>query len=122
MWLYLVVFRPFKEKSKNYLEIFNETCILCSACLLFGFSQINDDPLSHVSFGWAFVSILCFNVGVNVIKGLAESFIQLKQLIKVKLIDRCKKKSTVQDLRRIVQESMHNKNPKCKDFKLTKDL
>ena len=86
MTIYLVIFKPFKERNKNYLEIFNESCILLSAFMLFGFSNLNSNQVSQVKFAWAFCAILFFNVVANVLKGLIDSFIKISRIIREKIL------------------------------------
>ena len=86
MTIYLVIFKPFRERNKNYLEILNESCILFSAFMLFGFSNLNPNEVSQVKFAWTFCGILFFNVGVNVVKGLIDSFLKISRIIREKIL------------------------------------
>jgi hypothetical protein len=93
--MYLILFRPFLERVKNMLEIFNEVCIFSSALILFSFSQMNPDSSSLVTYGWLFLGILFFNLIVNLVKGLAEAFAGGYQTFKRKCLHRCRKKKGI---------------------------
>jgi len=67
MIMYLVIWRPFKHGYQNWLEIFNESCVLASIPMLFCFSYYQNDTYLIIIFGWVFSGILMLNVGVNVI-------------------------------------------------------
>jgi len=106
MALYLIVFKPFKEDSKNYQEIFNECCILASSFVLFSFSSFDQNTSDQITYGWVFISILIFNMSVNVAKGLYESYGNFKTLFKRYCLNKCRKKVSVKQLRNIIAESV----------------
>jgi hypothetical protein len=67
LW-YLLYYWPFVQHGLNYLEVFNEMCImLCMypAAGIFtdGTQFVSSDV--HYNAGWAFIGIIGFNVGVN---------------------------------------------------------
>ena len=65
MLAFLIFIRPFKERGKNNIEIFNETTIFICAILLFGFSRRLFKIEFRIAVGWIFCSILITNVAVN---------------------------------------------------------
>ncbi|CDW83064.1 UNKNOWN [Stylonychia lemnae] len=73
MLLYLIIFRPFRLAINNFIEIFNESCVLISIPFLFLIQYYQNDGDQVLIFGWGFTSILILNVGINVINAFYQS-------------------------------------------------
>jgi len=66
LW-YLINYQPFTLTILNYLEIFNELCILAVTypCLLFT-GYLDLDPEAHYNTGWFVIFIVLINIVVNI--------------------------------------------------------
>ena len=67
MLIYNILVQPFEEPTLNYLEIFNELCIIVAAYHLIPFTDFLDDPEIKYEIGWSIIGITTFNIGVNMI-------------------------------------------------------
>ena len=92
MMLFLIIVRPFKEKHKNILEIFNETCIFLSTWFLLTFAILENDDPRNIPIGWGFIAIMIANVAFNVCSGLYQSIKQARNFFRKKC---CKKKENL---------------------------
>jgi hypothetical protein len=67
MLIYNILVQPFEEPMLNYLEIFNELCIIVASYHLIPFTDFLDDPEIRYEVGWSIIGITTFNIGVNMI-------------------------------------------------------
>ena len=62
----------------NYLEIFNELCILAASYHLLLFTDYISDPTMQQNVGWSIIGVTTFNIIVNMICMLIVSFGKFK--------------------------------------------
>ena len=63
--IYLIYYKPFKERNLNRLEIFNELCVLgCSYHLLFFAGVINDSFIKY-KIGFSMIAFGVLSILVN---------------------------------------------------------
>lgn len=90
MMLFLVVFKPFRSAKKNYMEIFNETCVFASELVLIAFAAVESEKIRNdkriIYIGWVFLGFIILNIIVSMLKAFIESIIDLKK--------KCRKKCT----------------------------
>jgi hypothetical protein len=85
MLIYIVEFQPFEKQLINYLEIFNELCILAVAYHLLLFTDFVSDLDIQYNAGWSIVLLTALNIVVNMIV----IFIELIKLL-IPVISRIK--------------------------------
>ncbi len=66
MIAYLGAVRPFEKQYQNYLEIFNEICILGAAYHLLTLTNYMDDFDMQYNTGWSLITITALNMIVNI--------------------------------------------------------
>ena len=71
MWLGMKM--PFESKLLNYLEIFNEICILCSLYHMFLFTDFVPSPFVRIDIGNTHIAVTSLCLLVNVIVVAASS-------------------------------------------------
>ena len=59
--------RPFANPALNFIECFNEGCLLLEGYGLIFISDIVDDNEFKWEMGWAFIGLLIFNYLVNML-------------------------------------------------------
>lgn len=65
--LFQIMNKPYKLKKDNYMEIFNELCILVSAYMMCIFLS-SQSPMEFLKdVGWTFMGVTCLNVGLNAV-------------------------------------------------------
>ena len=67
MFIYLAVVRPFAIPALNFVECFNEICILVEGYGLLTISDVIDDYNFKWDIGWAFIALLLVNFVVNLL-------------------------------------------------------
>ena len=77
--IFILLVKPFSEKSQNYREIFNESCILCCSLHLLTFTDFSSDPDIQYSIGWSLIAVTVFNITVNSIIMIIATARELKQ-------------------------------------------
>jgi len=87
--------KPFELKKDNYLEIFNELCILGSSYLMCIFLNASSPPQFLKLVGWVFMGLTFTNVGLNAVallfNHLYEGYVGLRrQREEQRVIDLCK--------------------------------
>ena len=81
MLSYLLYYWPFLHTLLNYLEVFNETCImLCMYPALSVFTGALDSTKIHYNTGWVVIGIIAFNVAVNLMVELWQIALGLYRL------------------------------------------
>ena len=87
MLVFLIRAKPFKEPSKNRLEIFNECCLLinCYSYMLF-LDNTDIDPNLRYNLGFIPIGISCFYLLVNALLILWSYLKALIIWIKVRMI------------------------------------
>ena len=65
MFLYLAKVKPFAIPALNFIECFNEVCLLFEGYGLIFISDMVDDPNFKWDMGWVFIILLIFNFLVN---------------------------------------------------------
>ena len=78
---YLLTVRPFATKFQNYLEIFNETCVLATTYFILLFSDLIADIKIRYNLGWVMIGIVVFNILVNMVIMLIQTVKASKALI-----------------------------------------
>jgi len=58
--------RPHIEKSKYYLEIFNEVMIMIMLYIMILYSKFNTNPISYFWFGYSYIGALGLLLIVNI--------------------------------------------------------
>ena len=64
---YLAGVMPFEKKYQNYLEIFNELCILGATYHLITFTNYVDNSDLQYNSGWSIIAITTLDILVNMI-------------------------------------------------------
>ena len=90
--MYLVYVMPFDTKQFNYVEIFNELCILAASHSGFLFGDFIEDPDIKYNVGWALIGITCLNILVNAVV-LIIAYIQSIRAIVKYIRQKCKRKN-----------------------------
>ena len=65
MIMYLVWVKPFTLPGLNFIESFNEICLLLEGYGLIFISEMMDDNYFKWEMGWAFIILLIFNFLAN---------------------------------------------------------
>ena len=66
MMMFLIFVKPFDSKVVNYIEIFNEICILlCIYCMIV-YTDFNLDKDIKWNVGWVICAVVALNIIVNV--------------------------------------------------------
>jgi hypothetical protein len=81
MLYYLLKVRPFVENFNNYLETFNEICILIGTYHLLAFTDFVDDPQLKYRMGWSLIIISLLNIGVNVTIIVWSALVTMRKVI-----------------------------------------
>jgi len=63
--IYLAQYQPFREKTENRIEAYNESCIYLTSILLSTFSDYYDDVEMKYSIGWFFIAVCSSCIFVN---------------------------------------------------------
>ena len=81
LW-YLLYYWPFLHNGLNYLEVFNESCImLCMYPSLGVFTGlVQEYSKMHYNTGWVVIGIIGFNVTVNLIVEVWQIAIGLRRM------------------------------------------
>jgi hypothetical protein len=58
---------PFEEPVDNYLELFNESCILLVLTCLMAFAPGSENVFATFNFGYLIMSLILFNIAVNIV-------------------------------------------------------
>ena len=69
----LLVLKPYKSKTLNYVEVLNEAIVLLMSDLYLCFDEIISDPEVEELMGWVFIGVIGLAALVNIL-------IQLKNL------------------------------------------
>ena len=78
MLLFVCIKRPHVEYVSNFLQIFNDGCLMAVAVLLFPFYYLDPYGTEKFIVGWIFISIMLLNVAVNIIMAF---FMAIKKCI-----------------------------------------
>lgn len=65
--IYLILVQPFEHASLNYIETFNELCIMLASYHLLFFTDFTPDPVFQNEMGWSLIAITTLNIMVNMI-------------------------------------------------------
>jgi hypothetical protein len=82
MITYLGAVQPFESPLLNYLDIFNEICLLGIGYHLTFFTEYESNFSIRYNVGWSVIMLTLLNFLVNAIVIFIESFIRLKVAIK----------------------------------------
>jgi len=66
MLVYVVSVRPHQNGTSNKLQVFNESCLLLVAILLFPFYYLDEYSSEKFWIGWLFIGLMLLNVLVNI--------------------------------------------------------
>jgi hypothetical protein len=64
--IFLILVKPYDSKLFNFIEIFNEACILVGCYLLYEFTQYENDPVVRYNYGWFMTVFMATNTLVNI--------------------------------------------------------
>lgn len=65
--IYLIKEQPYIKKRNQYIEVFNETCIMMSAIMVLELMNPDLPSSSRDFLGWALIIVVSINVGINVL-------------------------------------------------------
>ncbi|CDW79537.1 cadg domain containing protein [Stylonychia lemnae] len=80
--VYVIYIKPFQDPEFNYIEIFNETCILMSSYHLMIFTNYVPDIEKQSIFGYTLLAITVLNVAVNTIIMMIKTIYKIKNSFK----------------------------------------
>lgn len=80
--IYLWEVMPFGHPNMNYLEMFNEMCVLAAGYHLIVFSQLVDDFEMKYNAGWSIIALTVLSILVNMGFMLYNSFKLLRKAIR----------------------------------------
>ena len=66
-FIYQWVVKPMEQQKNNYIELFNEFCILLCAYLMNVFLEGVAPAPFMTKIGWAFMGVSMFNILINVV-------------------------------------------------------
>ena len=75
-------YKPYKERMDNYMDIFNEGCLLIASCPLITFSDFLESGSIKYSIGWSVIGCTIFNLLVNMVVLLYKTVVLLKKYFK----------------------------------------
>jgi uncharacterized membrane protein len=81
MMIYLGATKPFDKALKNYIELFNEICLIAIIYHLFLFTDFIPDANQQYNAGWSVIMITLFNILANMSIILVLAIIKIKPLI-----------------------------------------
>ena len=99
---------PFKEPDANSWEICNEVFIALTLYLLFGVTDVTDDPNDRDIVGWWMVFVTCITLVIIFFRAGGRSYLETYRMIRLKLLKTIFKVKT-QKLRRAVKERVRVK-------------
>ena len=82
MLFYVIKFKPFKNKWNQWLEVFNELCILSLQYCMISMTEITTDLKTKSTTGWALIIIVFVNFGVNCAFIVVNMFIDICQKVR----------------------------------------
>ena len=65
MVIYITYYKPLNVAFLNYLEIFNELCILGVSIHLYLFTQFLDNPQIQYNIGYSLIGLTILNIAIN---------------------------------------------------------
>ena len=74
--------KPLNQSFLNFIELFNESCLLVSSYFLPLFTDLVPDVHLRYQIGWYFIWLQIFNIGVNFLCIFYKVFGALKMIIK----------------------------------------
>lgn len=77
--MFLVYVKPFERKIVNYMESFNEVCIILLTVTFYAFTMHYDDSRTKWIAGWAVIAIIALNFAINLLLMIFDIFIALKE-------------------------------------------
>lgn len=86
--IFIGIVKPFEQHHLNKLEIFNELCILASFYHLMLFTPYINNPVLKYSIGWSIITVITFNIGINMLLIIVDALKILKLFI-LKLKHKC---------------------------------
>jgi len=94
--IYLIKVKPFEQRFKNLLEIFNETCLLIASYMTILFSPMIDDVDLQYNIGWFLTALVTFQIVINmtvmVVQTIKTLIIMMRKLIsRIEKLKRIKK-------------------------------
>ena len=85
--MYVIQYKPIYDNSS--FEIFNEVCTLLMSSILLMFTDWLSDEFENVRYsvgGYLFITVLTFNIFVNLSMIIASSVVRTYKMIKVKFV------------------------------------
>jgi len=63
---YCIMFKPFKDRDENVIEILNEVFLVLANYCTGAFSDLFwDTPVKKVKLGWVYMALLIIMIGIN---------------------------------------------------------
>lgn len=84
--MYIVKVKPFETPRQNYMEAFNELCILGASYHLFLMSDFLPNVDIQYTVGWSLIGITTFNIAANMIVMLYQTASEVKKQVKVAIL------------------------------------
>ena len=82
MSIYITYVKPFETPLLNYMEVFNEVCVLIATYHLFLFTDFVPDPELRYSIGWSIIGVTIVNIIVNMLVMFWSTLKQLRLMFK----------------------------------------
>jgi hypothetical protein len=80
--MYITYVKPFEIPLLNYMEVFNEVCVLIATYHLFLFTDFVPDPELRYSIGWSIIGVTIVNIIVNMLVMFWSTIKQLRLMFK----------------------------------------
>jgi hypothetical protein len=80
--IYITYVKPFETPLLNYMEVFNEVCVLIATYHLFLFTDFVPDPELRYSIGWSIIGVTIVNIIVNMLVMFWSTLKQLRLMFK----------------------------------------
>ena len=79
---------PMKNRINNFIQIFNEVIVCVCVVSLFIFTDFIPDPVERYDYGYKFLYLIAFSIGVNVLILIASIIFGIYQAIRKMILKR----------------------------------
>jgi len=83
---------PFEERADNYLEVFNESCILLVLTCHMAFATGSENVLTTFNFGYLVIALIMMNILVNVVMFIIPNAVLIYRKVIRPLMLKCREK------------------------------
>jgi hypothetical protein len=80
--IYITYVKPFEIPLLNYMEVFNEVCVLIATYHLFLFTDFVPDPELRYTIGWSIIGVTLINIIVNMLVMFWSTLKQMRLMCK----------------------------------------